>query len=98
MDNVPRFNLSNRHKVRRFILFIDEVYNHRKRVLNLSEYDLGDICEDELLLAEFEESFAWQRALSRLTEMQGTLYRPNITHKAYGKKDSDYMLKESDII
>lgn len=55
-----------------------------------------DVCDDELLNAEFEESFAWQRALSRLTEMQGTLYRPNIGAASLTQK-SDQMVNESDI-
>jgi len=75
INNIPKFTHNNRGKMKRFIVFIDEVYNHRKRVVCLSAFELSDVVESDLKQSNFEESFAWDRAYSRLLEMQGTNYK-----------------------
>jgi predicted ATPase len=77
VSEIPYFNLNMRDVLRRFILLVDEVYQHHVKFI-CSAYD-----KPELLLKEtkskseyenIDEVFAFDRTISRLNEMQTISY------------------------
>lgn len=77
VEEIPYFNLNMRDVLRRFILLIDEMYQHRVKLI-CSAYD-----KPENLLLEsktkseydsIDEVFAFDRTISRLNEMQTKEY------------------------
>ena len=81
IENVPRFGFLNRNEMKRFILLIDELYNHKNRVV-LSAEDVPDrLLNVEMSESEradkknvFEDMFQFDRCASRLHEMQSIEY------------------------
>ncbi|TDH71225.1 hypothetical protein CCR75_003488 [Bremia lactucae] len=87
LDNVPVLSLNEHDAVRRFVLFVDEIYEHRTRLILSSEaatpreifcYNeasagaTGNVCH----LVAFQDLYvATKRAVSRLYEMQSERYR-----------------------
>jgi len=73
VDNVPQINMSDSSVAKRFILFIDEVYNHKVKLYMSSQHDV-----DELFVMDggvnSEEMFMIHRCISRLKEMQSKKY------------------------
>lgn len=71
--NWVKTHLTERNKMRRIILFIDEVYNHKTKLFVLSEGGLEDLfIRDDL--SDGEESFMINRCVSRLNEMMSLSY------------------------
>ncbi|KAI8592929.1 AFG1-like ATPase-domain-containing protein [Geranomyces variabilis] len=98
LTDIPRMTLSHRNEARRFITFIDTMYENKTRLLISAETDLANLftgdddgqgsgygAGERLLMDDLklttehltssiftgsEEVFAFQRAISRLVEMQ----------------------------
>jgi predicted ATPase len=83
LTDIPVLNLDQKDLVRRFITLIDELYEHRVKVICSADAQLKDIFpysvdasmrNSKLLIAGEEEIFAFSRTLSRLNEMQTSEY------------------------
>lgn len=79
VDNIPILKLEHLNWVRRFILFVDAMYEcHCKLVLHLSaepQYIFrSGLSDDEMKTTEIDEVFAFQRTVSRLYEMASPTY------------------------
>jgi predicted ATPase len=75
--DVPKLTLQERDQVRRFITLIDALYDHQTKVILTADRDpisLFEVTEAERRDGTFDEVFAWDRTVSRLTEMQSTKY------------------------
>mmetsp|Transcript_1414 Transcript_1414/g.1403 ORF Transcript_1414/g.1403 Transcript_1414/m.1403 type:complete len:144 (+) Transcript_1414:814-1245(+) len=72
MIGVPTFSVYRRDIMRRFILLIDELYNRKVKLTCTAEVGIDDLYTEEG--AEFDEVFAFDRTVSRLTEMQSKEY------------------------
>lgn len=68
LTNIPQLKLINLAAVKRFIIFIDELYEKKIKLVILAE------CELEKLYEDIELSFEFQRLISRITEMQTINY------------------------
>jgi len=68
LKGVPSFNIHYRNEMRRFILLIDELYNKRVKLICTAEVGISQLYSGEE--AQFDEVFAFERTISRLTEMQ----------------------------
>lgn len=83
LTDIPVLTLDQRDYVRRFITLIDELYEHRVKLICSADANLKDIFPYSVkasmsgsnkLIAGEEEIFAFSRTLSRLSEMQTTDY------------------------
>lgn len=77
IEDVPKLTLQERDQVRRFITLIDALYDHQTKVILTADRDpitLFEVSEAERSDGTFDEIFAWDRTVSRLTEMQSTKY------------------------
>ncbi|KRW99324.1 P-loop containing nucleoside triphosphate hydrolase [Pseudocohnilembus persalinus] len=88
LNNVPFFTLDNRDALRRFILFIEEVYNYNGKLyisgqqefdqlfkIKGSNYKKKDILDEAFTGHDiYDEEFAFERCLSRVIEMQTQYY------------------------
>jgi cell division protein ZapE len=75
LDNIPRLHVhGNRNEIRRFINLIDELYNHKVKLICSSAVPHDELIEVEAGLEETEEKFMFSRVVSRLTEMQSEQY------------------------
>lgn len=83
ITDIPVLSLDQRDYVRRFITLIDELYEHRVKLVCSAEASLKDIFpyrvdssmkDSNTLIAGEEEIFAFSRTLSRLSEMQTSEY------------------------
>ncbi|XP_016391445.1 lactation elevated protein 1 homolog B-like [Sinocyclocheilus rhinocerous] len=83
--NVPHFRVGMKDQARRFTTLIDNFYDQRVRVVILADAPLHRLVTHELgltdeaserltLFTADEEVFAFQRTISRLTEMQTEQY------------------------
>lgn len=66
--NIPLFKDNNTSSLRRFITFIDELYEKKTKLILLTEEVINKLHNTEQL------NFEFKRTLSRLTEMQSTEY------------------------
>lgn len=83
LTDIPVLSLDQRDYVRRFITLIDELYEHRVKLICSASAGLKEIFpyavdasmrNSGTLIAGEEEIFAFSRTLSRLSEMQTTEY------------------------
>lgn len=83
LSDIPILSLQQRDLVRRFITLVDELYEHRVKVICSADGEMKDIFPYHIdasmrnantLIAGEEEIFAFSRTLSRLSEMQTTEY------------------------
>jgi len=68
MDDIPRLTPANHNEARRFINLIDNLYDHRVKLVASAE------AEPDRLYAEGEGARAFERTASRLVEMQTDTY------------------------
>jgi cell division protein ZapE len=75
LDQVPRLTEDLRDRARRFMVLIDELYEH-KVMLVMAAADAP-----ERLYPQGDGAFEFQRTVSRLNEMQSVDYlsRPHLT-------------------
>lgn len=73
-------DLNNKNVTRRFILLIDEIYNHRVKLYTSSTVPLSELFTNRGAASSSEENFMIERAISRLTEMQTDKYLNEKTH------------------
>lgn len=89
LKNLKKIKINDRNLARRFILFIDELYNRKVKLFFNSEtdidnlfdtsklnanLDLDDSFKDLKIKSETEELFMKQRCISRLYEMRTKKY------------------------
>jgi len=93
IDNIPAMDLNRANAARRFITLIDELYNHKAKLLcsaadvpeklfPLSMDGLTGVGGSKNAIAGEEEVFAFSRVVSRLSEMQS---KPYLESKHLGK-------------
>ncbi len=68
LSDIPILNQENENAARRFLNFIDELYDRRVRLIISTHYQLDEIYQGEKLRFEFA------RAVSRLNDMQTPSY------------------------
>ena len=73
IEDVPRLNADNLDKLRRFITGIDVFYERKAKLIILAAAPVLELF-DSTGLENRDESFAWDRTVSRLTEMQTQEY------------------------
>lgn len=61
--------MGNRNAARRFILLIDEMYNHKTKLFCSAERDLMNLFVVKNSGENYDEEFALERCRSRLKEM-----------------------------
>ena len=66
---VPQLSMERRDLLRRFILLIDELYYHQKKVFIEANADLDNLFIKPETKGNLDEEFAFERTLSRLKEM-----------------------------
>lgn len=77
ITDIPYFNLNMRDIMRRFILLIDEIYQHNVKLICTAIDKPENLFIDKTPKNEFEsidEVFAFDRTISRLNEMQTQKY------------------------
>lgn len=74
LKNVPQITLGNRNLARRFILLVDELYNHKVKLYISSSEPLNNLFKISLEDGPSDEMFALDRCKSRLAEMQSKHY------------------------
>eukprot|EP01080_Neovahlkampfia_damariscottae_P004253 gene4253-7590_t len=80
ITDIPYFNLNSRDLMRRFILLIDELYQHHVKLI-CSAVDCPEkLFEDKKEEGGVDEAFAFDRTISRLNEMQTSNYL-QMSHK-----------------
>jgi len=67
--------MERRDILRRFILLIDQLYYHKRKVIIEAATDLDSIFLRPKEKSQFDEDFAFERCLSRLKEMQTREYQ-----------------------
>jgi predicted ATPase len=78
IEDIPKLTLQERDQMRRFITLIDALYDHRVRLVctaadtPLKLFVLSD--QEKKISSVMDEVFAWDRLVSRLTEMQSQEY------------------------
>lgn len=75
VQNVPIMNVSVRNQAKRFILFIDALYDQKKRLIISADANPHALYQG----ATGTEAFEFQRTASRLIEMQSTEYLESIS-------------------
>lgn len=68
ITDIPQFTSYTRDIMRRFILLVDELYNSKVKVLCTASAPIKDLYSGDK--DSFDEFFAIDRTMSRLTEMQ----------------------------
>jgi cell division protein ZapE len=63
VDNIPRLDTAAQDAVRRFVILIDELYEHRVKLVASAD------CAPGILLTEGRQAWDFRRTSSRLTEM-----------------------------
>jgi cell division protein ZapE len=66
LDGVPRFTEARRNEAKRFMLLIDELYEHKTNLIMAADTPPHE------LYTEGRHAFEFERAVSRLMEMQST--------------------------
>jgi len=67
--------MERRDILRRFILLIDQLYYHQRKVIIEAASDLDSLFIRPNEKSQFDEEFAFERCLSRLKEMQTREYQ-----------------------
>ncbi len=68
LTGIPKMTADNRNEAKRFVLLVDALYEHRTRLICSAEVSAHD------LYPHGDGSFEFQRTVSRLIEMQSSLY------------------------
>lgn len=87
--DVPKLTLQERDQVRRFIILIDALYDRQTKVVCTADRDpitLFEVSEEEKRTSTHDEVFAWDRTVSRLTEMQSVKYLSESVRKIAGSE------------
>lgn len=78
IEHVPKLTLQERDQVRRFITLIDALYDNGTKLVVSSEasliMDIFKVSTAEKAASAVDEIFAWDRTVSRLTEMTSVEY------------------------
>jgi len=74
IEGVPRMNENNLPLVRRFITLVDVLYEHHVKVVVLAHASVDETYKPTQQNQCRDEDFAWDRTVSRLTEMQSDEY------------------------
>lgn len=77
ITDIPRLTLQERDQVRRFITLIDALYEKQTKLVCVADTDpinLFYVSEEDRKTSVHDEVFAWDRTVSRLTEMQSIKY------------------------
>ena len=74
MDGVPRLSRDEINRVRRFIVFVDSVYESRVKLVLHAEAHPEDLFRVDLEDESCDEVFAFDRTRSRLEEMRSESY------------------------
>lgn len=74
LENVPKLSLNEINYVRRFIIFVDSMYENNVKLIINAATKADDIFEVDLNNQVFDEVFAFDRTRSRLEEMASTQY------------------------
>lgn len=72
VTNVPMFTIDSRDIMRRFILLVDELYNRKVKLICTATTGIQDLFTADDTV--YDEAFAFERTISRLTEMQTKEY------------------------
>jgi predicted ATPase len=107
IEAVPKLTLQERDQVRRFITLIDALYDHGTRIVMSTDAptvaDIFTVDEATKKASVMDEVFAWDRTVSRLTEMTSVEYLIRHIRKLdpaefFGQFDlDDASLSESDL-
>ncbi len=68
VQNIPQFSYDKSNEAKRFILFVDEMYEHKIKLVISADVDVHN------LYLEGSVAFEFQRTISRLIEMQSAEY------------------------
>jgi predicted ATPase len=74
LENVPKLSLNEVNYVRRFIIFVDSMYESNVKLIIQAATKADDIFEVDLTNQAIDEVFAFDRTRSRLEEMASTKY------------------------
>ena len=78
LEGIPALTLQERDQVRRFITLIDTLYDHGVKLVCSSESslitDIFTVDDQTRKTSSMDEIFAWDRTVSRLTEMTSVEY------------------------
>jgi predicted ATPase len=74
LENVPKLSLNEINYVRRFIIFVDSMYESNVKLIIHAATKADDIFEVDLNNQVCDEVFAFDRTRSRLEEMASTQY------------------------
>jgi hypothetical protein len=99
IDCIPKLTLQERDQIRRFITLIDAMYDNKVRVICRAAeqpISLFTLTEDEKQSSKsMDEIFAWDRLVSRLTEMKSSDYLADHAKRlSGGQLLSQYHLNE----
>lgn len=75
LRDVPQLSMERRDTLRRFILLIDQLYYHNRKVVIEASHPLDELFLKPKEKSQFDEDFAFERCLSRLKEMQTEEYQ-----------------------
>ena len=77
---VPRMGYDRRNEMKRFILFVDTLYDAQIRLVVNAQDVPNNLCMGN------EHAFEFERTVSRLTEMQGADYLTKTNHPKIGRE------------
>jgi len=80
LKNVPQISLNNKNLARRFILLVDELYNHKVKLYISATESLNELFKIDKEDGPSDEMFALDRCKSRLIEMQSKRYMDEPTY------------------
>lgn len=87
--DIPKLTLQERDQVRRFITLIDALYDQHTKVVCTADLDpisLFYVTDEERATGVADEIFAWDRTVSRLTEMQSSRYLSEVVRTMDGSE------------
>ena len=85
IEGIPKFTLQERDQMRRFITLVDALYDSKVRLIStaadvpLRLFAISD--SDRKISGVMDEVFAWDRLVSRLSEMQSEEYLASHSRK-----------------
>ena len=98
VGSVPRLSVERLDLLRRFITFIDVMYEHKVKLLVSAETEPAELFQSSSVAgassrknAARDEEFAWDRAVSRLVEMQSTEFQ----EAAWKPKAGTWLLEQA---
>lgn len=107
IEGIPKLTLQERDQVRRLITLIDALYDHGTRIVLSTDapsvMEIFTVDEATKTMSSMDEVFAWDRTVSRLTEMISVEYlirhiRKLAPSEFFGQFDlDDAKLSESDL-